>query len=535
MSDSTKDSSSNKNKIKRIDFTLTDANNKNSKPIKVSKTIKASEAFQEWVFNVKADLVTDGKIPVDAGQIKFKFDESVTPQPDKPPVNIMNFLPESVIVGQQVVIDSSKSFDSDGQIVSRGWKAFTKEGTEVPMVFDDPATTNNVRALISSFPDSESVTVHLTVTDDDGLSAERSVTIPRYIEKPLEALNTDTLLLTKEGQTVYLIGEKSTGKIKSADWIKEADGEVDIQLEDYPDKKWSKKFTSTPEMVDKILPKFRLRVFDEQGNSDDAPTPTVIQVKAKDVATTDLPIPTKIFYNSDATLNAGNKAVQSSKYVDEVMLPSGASGAKGHKINNGYLEIDTGGGNGRIYWDFHRVNKKAIEQEQGFGYHHVFIGTFVLGGENLSIKIGNHGSDGREYDGKMVFGGFGLSFHETEMGSKAEYWHNNQGQSVDVKYPNGMKLTKGKDYKFFIWLSSDKTALSTVLNVWLDFDDGKGWTKVMSDRKWTKSGWSAGNVPNGADKADIQNGPYIKCHTVWTRANTGNSKVKGISYGIPIL
>ena len=50
---------------------------------------------------------------------------------------------------------------------------------------------------------------------------------------------------------------------------------------------------------------------------------------------------------------------------------------------------------------------------------------------------------------------------------------------------------------------------------------------------WTTDGWDPRNIPNGDDKDQIRVGPAIKCHTIWTRANDGNSEVKDIQYGIP--
>ena len=247
------------------------------------------------------------------------------------------------------------------------------------------------------------------------------------------------------------------------------------------------------------------------------------------------PIEFDKFYTSEQVLAQNDKNLQSSQYeIDEVCLPSGASGAKNHKLQNHRIVIDSGGGNGRIYWDFHRVNNKAIEQVPNFGFKHAFGGSFILGGDNLSVKIGNHGSDGREYDGKYVFGGFGFSLHASECQSKVEYWHNNQGSEVAESYPNGRTLQKGKEYKFFCSLIGDPQSNEATLNVWVDFNDGAGYLNVMNNRKWGKSGWSPGSVPNGSDTQWIKDGPgHIKSHTVWTRANSGSSTVWDLVYGIP--
>jgi hypothetical protein len=240
------------------------------------------------------------------------------------------------------------------------------------------------------------------------------------------------------------------------------------------------------------------------------------------------------FYDSknalskDMTLKSGTTPPQ-----DRVLLSSGASGVSSHPIKNGWLEVQSGGGNGRVYWNYHEVPQ--FSQLPTAGFNTAMTGTFMFrpGIDNLSIKDGNHGTDGWVLDGKFAFGGFGLSFHRDNVESKAEYWHNNQGNGITVPYPNGLKLVDNKEYKFFLTLVTDRVKQEVVLNAWLDFGDGKGWIQVMKDRKWGQSGWSPGSVPNGEDKADILKGPaFIKKHHIWTRANGVSSlPVKDIMIG----
>ncbi|MGE0243638.1 MAG: hypothetical protein AB7P56_06895 [Nitrososphaeraceae archaeon] len=224
--------------------------------------------------------------------------------------------------------------------------------------------------------------------------------------------------------------------------------------------------------------------------------------------------------------------------TDRVLLPSSASGASSHPIKAGWLEVQSGGGNGRVYWNYHE--SPQYSQLPTAGFNTAMTGTFMLkpGIDNLSIKDGNHGTNGWSLDGDLVFGGFGLAFHRTNVESKAEYWHNSQGSGVTVSYPNGLKLVDNKEYKFFLTLVTDRVKQEIVLNAWLDFGDGKGWVQVMKDRKWGHTGWSPGSVPNGNDKADILKGPsFIKKHHIWTRAN-GNSflPVKDVMIGtLPFL
>ena len=224
--------------------------------------------------------------------------------------------------------------------------------------------------------------------------------------------------------------------------------------------------------------------------------------------------------------------------TDRVILSSSASGVSSHPIKNGWLEVQSGGGNGRVYWNYHEVPQ--FSQLPTAGFNTAMTGTFMFkpGIDNLSIKDGNHGTNGWILDGKVVFGGFGLAFHRTNVESKAEYWHNTQGSGTTVSYPNGLQLVDNKEYKFFLTLVTDRVKQEVVLNAWLDFGDGKGWIQVMKDRKWGQSGWDPGSVPNGNDKADILKGPsFIKKHHIWTRAN-GDSflPVKDIKIGtLPFL
>jgi hypothetical protein len=247
------------------------------------------------------------------------------------------------------------------------------------------------------------------------------------------------------------------------------------------------------------------------------------------------PVPNVIwFYDSqpsltkDMVLNSGQ-----THPTDRVILSSSASGVSSHPIKNGWLEVQSGGGNGRVYWNYHEVPQ--FSQLPTAGFNTAMTGTFMFkpGIDNLSIKDGNHGTNGWSFDGDLVFGGFGLAFHRTNVESKAEYWHNNQGSGMTVSYPNGLQLVDNKEYKFFLTLVTDRVKQEVVLNAWLDFGDGKGWVQVMKDRKWGQSGWSPGSVPNGNDKAEIEKGPsFIKKHHIWTRAN-GDSflPVKDIKIG----
>ena len=339
-------------------------------------------------------------------------------------------------------------------------------------------------------------------------------------------------------EVVILDGSGSTGTITS--WsIVQTDGQPSVVLENAPTTKpFSKQFIM-PNTEDTL--KFTLTVRNDQTGKQDTDTMTVSKtLTTPPPPVGNFPVPNvNWFYDSknalskDMTLSSGTTPPQ-----DRVLLSSGASGVSSHPIKNGWLEVQSGGGNGRVYWNYHEVPQ--FSQLPTAGFNTAMTGTFMFkpGIDNLSIKDGNHNTDGWNLEGKYAFGGFGLAFHRTNVESKAEYWHNLQGNGITVSYPNGLQLVDNKEYKFFLTLVTDRVKEEVVLNAWLDFGDGKGWIQVMKDRKWGHSGWSPGSVPNGEDKADILKGPsFIKKHHIWTRANGDSSlSVKDIMIGtLPFL
>ena len=340
-------------------------------------------------------------------------------------------------------------------------------------------------------------------------------------------------------ETVILDGSGSTGTITS--WsIVQTDGQPSVVLENAPTTKpFSKQFIM-PDTEDTL--KFTLTARNDQIGKQDTDTMTVSKTLTPPPPPPpgDFPVPNvNWFYDSKNTLSQDMTLKSSTTHPqDRVLLSSGASGVSSHPIKNGWLEVQSGGGNGRVYWNYHEVPQ--FSQLPTAGFNTAMTGTFMFkpGIDNLSIKDGNHGTNGWVLDGKVVFGGFGLAFHRTNVESKAEYWHNRQGSGLTVSYPNGLQLVDNKEYKFFLTLVTDRAKQEVVLNAWLDFGDGKGWIQVMKDRKWGQSGWSPGSVPNGEDKADILKGPsFIKKHHIWTRANgDSNLPVKDIMIGtLPFL
>ncbi|MGI9012053.1 MAG: hypothetical protein ACR2F1_12825 [Nitrososphaeraceae archaeon] len=373
---------------------------------------------------------------------------------------------------------------------------------------------------------------------------DKGTTLPPPPPPPngnVDAKFTELIKRANPNEVVILDGSGSTGTITSWSIIQTA-GQPTVVLQNAPaTKPFSKQFIM-PNTEDTL--KFTLTVRNDQTGKQDTDTMTVSKTLTTPPPppppTGNFPVPnvnwfydSKVALTKDMTLNSGTTHPQ-----DRVLLSSGASGVSSHPIKNGWVEVQSGGGNGRVYWNYHEVPQ--FSQLPTAGFNTAMTGTFMFkpGIDNLSIKDGNHGTDGWSLDGQYVFGGFGLAFHRDNVESKAEYWHNRQGAGITVSYPSGLNLVDNKEYKFFLTLVTDRVKQEVVLNAWLDFSDGKGWIHVMKDRKWGLSGWSPGSVPNGDDKADILKGPsFIKKHHIWTRANGDSSlSVKDIMIGtLPFL
>jgi hypothetical protein len=366
---------------------------------------------------------------------------------------------------------------------------------------------------------------------------DKGTTPPPPPNVDVDAKFTELIKRATPTDLVILDGSGSTGAITSWSLI-QTDGQPRVVLQDAAP--FVKQFIM-PDTEDTL--KFTLTVRNDQTGKQDTDMMTVskiITTPPPPPPTGNFPVPNvSWFYDSknalskDMILQSGTTPPQ-----DPVLLSSGASGVSAHPIKNGWLEVQSGGGNGRVYWNYHEVPQ--FSQSPTAGFNTAMTGTFMIkpGIDNLSIKDGNHNTDGWSLEGQYAFGGFGLAFHRTNVESKAEYWHNSQGNGITVSYPNGLQLVDNKEYKFFLTLVTDRVKEEVVLNAWLDFGDGKGWIQVMKDRKWGHSGWSPGSVPNGQDKADILKGPsFIKKHHIWTRANGDSSlSVKDIMIGtLPFL
>ncbi|MGE0174773.1 MAG: hypothetical protein AB7T49_18415 [Oligoflexales bacterium] len=224
-------------------------------------------------------------------------------------------------------------------------------------------------------------------------------------------------------------------------------------------------------------------------------------------------------WNSDAVLAAdGPLTKEQGNGADKVLYPSHAGeGSKTFKVENGFLTWD--GNRTRTYLDFYQI-KPLVNSELEF------YAEKNAGVDNISTKVGNH-----SMDGDYTFGGYGCSFHANEVGSKVEYFHNDQGDSVDVQ---AQTMAPGKLIGYKVQKQNVAGTGEVSMNCWVDYNGDGNWTLVLKDRRWKAADWKpGGSVPSAKDAAEISKGPYTGIvHRWWIRINgatDGLVKVKNIT------
>ena len=120
---------------------------------------------------------------------------------------------------------------------------------------------------------------------------------------------------------------------------------------------------------------------------------------------------------------------------DKILLFSDASKVHDHTVKDGWLIINTGDQFGRVYWEVYECAEFSTTQ---LGFNTIITGVFRmhgLGKSDSSVKLGNHGTDGYDFDGKKFFGGFGVSFQPKEIQSKCEWKHDTpEGKELAFEY-----------------------------------------------------------------------------------------------------
>ncbi|MGE0173326.1 MAG: hypothetical protein AB7T49_11085 [Oligoflexales bacterium] len=204
---------------------------------------------------------------------------------------------------------------------------------------------------------------------------------------------------------------------------------------------------------------------------------------------------------------------------DKVLFPSNAGGGGNHRISHGMLEWD--GHQTRTYLDFYRIRPLINSEIEFYAMKNEDV-------EDVSAKIGNHSLKG------WVFGGYGCVFEGTQVKSKVEYYHNDQGTKFNVPLAQPIPAGQMIGYKVSKQNRSDGTV---VMNCWVDYTGtGQNWVKVLENRVWADADWTPPSVPSGAhDSADIEKGVYVgPVQRWWIRINaineskSANVKVKSI-------
>lgn len=265
------------------------------------------------------------------------------------------------------------------------------------------------------------------------------------------------------------------------------------------------------------------------------------------IVTDEFPISNfKFYWNSDFAFSKSGTYPSKLPHPDDpVVLFSNASSVKNHTIKDGFCEINSGGGNGRIYLELYRIPAYQDDPEiaKRFRRNLVLMTNFVLSPKsaNLSIKYGNHGTTGYLYNGKTGGGLFGQAVNPDEISSKAEFNHDQDEEKPEMHYPFKPILKSGKEYRYFTSYISDPEKNTMTLNSWLMFDiEGeKKWYHVMNNRVWEKnSHWDSytDSLPSKfTDTKQIQAGPaMVDLFHVWLRANKAMVKIRNTYLGTVI-
>lgn len=253
----------------------------------------------------------------------------------------------------------------------------------------------------------------------------------------------------------------------------------------------------------------------------------------------------KFFWNSNAALEHTGTFPSKLRHPDDpVILFSNASSVKNHVVTEDHwLQINSGGGNGRIYLELYEIPEfKTLPQFQN---NVILTGKFKRSPKNanVSIKYGNHGTTGYLWDKKTWFGGFGQALEDGMITSKAEYNHDEPQEKPELKfdYPSGKDIAdESKEYRFFTAYISDKENNTMTLNTWIMFDieQEKKWYHVMNDRIWKNdSKWSKGlsKIPSKMKDYALKTGPAMGIlYHIWMRANRDKFWAKEIYAGTVI-
>lgn len=409
-----------------------------------------------------------------------------------------------------------------GDSKAKGVKGNVKEGTEVQII----QRVNGVKTTIG------------TATVLIGTVAQ-----PPDNKPPVVSAGEDQIVSSGQ-KGIILDGEAhDEGRIVRAEW-KQTQGMIVELIKDPND--ITKVSFDAPTLQADQKSIAMLFEFEAEDDAADITKDACIITVGEKVIPPPPPDPDKVFpipdiswlYSSKEVLSHDGKfPTKKRSPFDPVLLFSNASGVQFHTVKSDWLTINTGQQYGRTYWELYEILQFATSK---LGKEATMVaGVFSmhgLGESDFSIKLGDHGTTGYDFNGKKFFGGFGQSFHPDTWESKCEWKHGTpEGNEIQEKYPNGQKLKADTPYPFFSAYIGDEKKNIMTLNTWMKFPGKDEWVHV-GEHVWEKdSEWqnNCKSVPeNGLDYDAVQKGPgFIKSDHIWTRANQGDVDVQKIMFG----
>ena len=326
----------------------------------------------------------------------------------------------------------------------------------------------------------------------------RGESLPEKLDSEAEAL-----IIAKVGETILLKDQGSTGPITNFEWLKETTDAQAITLIDEPSVRFGKKFVATEAMTEQDI-KFKLRVFDKDGNFDDDITGTKVTI-IKEIPQNN------ILWDSNIHGKWNNGVKRTVTDTEGDQSPNGkgiftaASGDPRLIIDgDGIAHLQADAGHGRIYIKATNFNSR-LEYELKFEDENI---------DNTSFKMrSRHGEGG---SGENRFGGAGghISMKENNVGVKVEKFHNEHESGKEVSLPKRIELNQW--IKVALEVTSPPNTNSLTSKVEVDYNDGQGFREVVSQ--------TLNNVPDYY----IDESKFMEESYFWLRVN--NEKTGQVAF-----
>ena len=255
------------------------------------------------------------------------------------------------------------------------------------------------------------------------------------------------------------------------------------------------------------------------------------------------------YYDSTATQNTPQSiAANAYDSVEGIIISSqNITGASPTVISGGFIRIKRGTMTdpnqfGSIGIDYHKKARFTADDKPGFNTAFLFSVIYNGGNDTFAVLDGN--SPLISLNLNRVFEGFRHSFIgpiptgtpvpgsdpsvTNSVSTRVRYyedpstWTGRSDLPVASAFPGNRTLIPGNLYKVFGTYRTNRANSTVVSNVWMDFGDGSGWVKCVTDFVWSMSNWNPGAiVPTGyLDTTQIQTGPTaIKRHRLVIKNN----------------